>query len=76
MMAPPKMLFTTVLQPFRIGRENFVRDFVTLNIYNFWFPKNFSITMATSLLRSTRDFLISSFFMFPYDEIFKGLFNP
>ena len=37
----------------------------------FWFPRLSSVTMATSLSRSTRDFLKLPFHMFPYNEILK-----
>ena len=37
----------------------------------FWFPWLSSITMATSLSGSTRDFLKLSFHMFPYNKILK-----
>ena len=37
----------------------------------FWFPKLSSVTMATSLSGGTRDFLKSSFHMFPYNKILK-----
>ena len=37
----------------------------------FWFPKMSGGTIATSLLRCTRDVLNLSFHMFPYIEILK-----
>ena len=37
----------------------------------FWFPRLFGVTIATSLSGSTRDFLKSSFHMFPYHKILK-----
>ena len=37
----------------------------------FWFPMLSGVTMATSLSGSTRDFLKTSFHMFPYNEILK-----
>ena len=37
----------------------------------FWFPRMSGVTIATILLRSTRDFLNLSFHMFPYNEILK-----
>ena len=37
----------------------------------FWFPRLSGVTIATSLSGSTRDFLKSSFNMFPYNEILK-----
>ena len=37
----------------------------------FWFPKMSGVTIATSLLRSTRDFLNLLFHMFPFNEILK-----
>ena len=40
------------------------------NIY-FKFPRVSGVTIATNLLRSTRDFLELSFHMFPYNEILK-----
>ena len=38
----------------------------------FCLPRISIVTIAKSLLRSTRDFLKSSFHMFPYDEIVKS----
>ena len=35
----------------------------------FWFSKLSGVTIATSLSKSTRDFLKLSFHMFPYKEI-------
>ena len=37
----------------------------------FWFPRLSEVTMATSWLRITRDFLKLTFLMFPYNEILK-----
>ena len=37
----------------------------------FWFPGLSRVTKATSLSRSTQDFLQLSFHMFPYNEILK-----
>ena len=69
-----KIFLTTVLKRFGKGRWNFV----TFNI-NLWsvekcyflFPRLSCVTKATSLLKSTLDFLKLSLHMFPYDEILK-----
>ena len=37
----------------------------------FWFPRMSGVTIATSLLRSARDFGNLSFHMFPHNEILK-----
>ena len=37
----------------------------------FWFPKLSGVTIATSLLGSTRDFLNLLLHIFPYNGIFK-----
>ena len=53
--------------------QTLIRNLVTFNI-NLWRKTYFwfsSVTMATSLSGSTRDFLKLSFHMFPYNEIFK-----
>ena len=38
----------------------------------FWFPMLSDVTMATSFSESTRDFLKTSFHMFPYNKILKS----
>ena len=47
-----------------------------INLWNikksyFWFPRLSDVTIATSLLGRTRDFLKLSFHMFPYNETLK-----
>ena len=37
----------------------------------FLVPRIFTANVATSLLRKTRGFLKSSFYLFPYDEILE-----
>ena len=71
---PPKIFSTTV--PKRVGGGSW--NLVTFNINlcsikksYFWFSRLSGVTMAMSLSGSTRDFLILSFRMFPYNEIIK-----
>ena len=65
--------FTTVLK--RLWERGW--NLVTFNINlwsiksHFWFPRLSSVTIETSLLGNTRDFLKFSFYMFPYNEILK-----
>ena len=75
MMPPPpkKMFLITVLKRFEVGSSNFV--IFSINLWSikhlYLIPGISSVTIATSLLRSTRDFLKLLSQMFPYDEIFK-----
>ena len=52
-------------------------DFLNINLCSikksyFWSPRLSGVTMARSLLGSTRDFLKLSFHIFPYNEIFES----
>ena len=69
-----KMFLTTVLKRLEVGNWNVVA--FNINLWSikksyFWFPMLSSVTTATSLSRSTHDFLKLSFHMFPYNEILK-----
>ena len=53
-----------------------MRTISSINLWSikksyFWFPWLSGVSIATSLSRSTRDFLKLSFHMFPYNEILK-----
>ena len=67
------MFLTTVLKRFGVGSGNFVTFNINLwGIKNyFWFPRMSGVTIATSLLKSTPDFLYLPFHMFPDKEILK-----
>ena len=56
----PKIFLTTVLKRFAVGSCKFFAFNINLwSIKNgyFWFPRSSNVTIVTSLLRSTRDFL-------------------
>ena len=68
------MFLTTVLKHLGGGSRNLVTFNINLWCIKksyFWFPKLSGVTIATSLLGSTRDFLKLSFHMFPYNDILK-----
>ena len=74
MMAPQNGLYHCVPECLGGGNWNLLTLILILcgikNSY-FWFPRLSGVTMATSLSGSTRDFLILSFHMFPYNKILK-----
>ena len=64
------MFLSTVLK--RFGVVPFDIQYQSIELKNeFWFPKMSGGTIATSLLRCTRDVLKLSFHMFHYIEILK-----
>ena len=69
------MFLTTVLKRLEGGTLNLVTFNINLRSIKksyFWFPGLSSVTIATNLSRSTRDFLKLSFHnIFPYNEISK-----
>ena len=82
MMPPPppppkkKNVLTIELKRLRGGSWNLVTFDISLWRIKksfFWFPNLSSVTIATSLSGSTRDFLKLSSHIFPYDEILKVL---
>ena len=79
MMPPPpkKMFWSTVPKPVGGGSWNLMT--FNINLWSiksyFWFSRLSSVTIATSLSGSTRNFLKLSFHMFPYNEIWLDIWN-
>ena len=69
---PPKMFFTIVLKHFGVGSWNFE----SINLWNnrktayFWSPGAFHVTIATSVLKCTRDFVKSTSICFLIAKFF------
>ena len=73
-MMAPQNVFDHCVQTLR-RRKLKLGDF-NINLWSiksyFWLTRFSGVTIATSLSRSTRDFLKLSFHMFPYNEILKA----
>ena len=65
-------MFSMTIVLKRFGVVPFYIQYQSIELKNeFWFPKMSGGTIATSLLRCTRDVLNLLFHMFPYIEILK-----
>ena len=62
--------FDLCAKSFGVGSRNFVIYRASQKSY-LWFPRLSTVTISTSLFKSTRDFLKLSFHMFPNNEILK-----